>query len=191
MLSSTYRQASGDRPDCRRADPENTLLWRMNRRRLDFEGMRDSLLAVAGALDRTVGGPPVDLLSAAFPARRAVYGSIDRLQLPGLLRTFDFPSPDATSAERASTTVPQQALYLLNNGFVQQAARRVAQRPEITAAAGLPARITALYRLVYSRDPGEDELAVAQQFLGQSPTEATWTRYAQALLAANEFVFVD
>jgi hypothetical protein len=191
MLSSTYQQVSTDRPTNRRVDPENAYLWRMNRARLDFEGMRDSLLAVSGALDRTVGGPPVDLLSTTFPARRAIYGSIDRLQLPGLLRTFDFPSPDATSAQRASTTVPQQALFLLNNGFAQEAARRLVKRPEVTGATDLPAKITALYRLAYGREAVTDEVAVARQFLGESPSEVVWNRYGQALLAANEFIFVD
>jgi hypothetical protein len=138
-----------------------------------------------------MGGPPVDLLAPTLPARRAIYGSVDRLQLPGLLRTFDFPSPDATSAQRDSTTVPQQALFLLNNGFVQEAAQRLARRPEITGATGLPLKIAALFRLAYGREPGADEVVVARRFLGEAPSEAAWTRYAQALLAANEFIFVD
>src|SRR5262249_53490464 len=93
-------------------DPENRLLWKMPRRRLDFEALRDSLLAVSGTLDDKIGGPSVNLLAGSN--RRSVYGFIDRLALPGLLRTFDFPSPDATSAQRDNTTVAPQALYLMN-----------------------------------------------------------------------------
>ena len=83
---STYRQASIDRPECRAADPENRLLWRMNRRRLDLEAMRDTLLAVAGQLDTHHGRPAGGLDCApTTPRRRAVYGFIDRQDLPGML----------------------------------------------------------------------------------------------------------
>src|SRR5205823_490597 len=75
MLSATYRQSSQDNPTCRIADPENRLLWRMSRRRLTFEEIRDSVLATAGRLDDTVGGPPIDL-SRAGVRRRTVYGTV-------------------------------------------------------------------------------------------------------------------
>jgi hypothetical protein len=191
MLSNTYQQASWDRPECRKADPENRLLWRMNRRRLDFEAMRDSMLSLAGGLDLTMGGPSTDLLSGAVPARRSVYGFIDRLTLPGLLRTFDFPSPDASSAQRDTTTVPQQALYLMNHRFAQEAARRLAARPEVTAPPDLSGKVTALYRLAYGRAPEDRELRIAQQYLGESPSAAQWARFAQVLLESNELLFID
>src|SRR3954452_22307600 len=79
MLSATYRQASDDRRSARAVDPENTLLWRMNRRRLDFESLRDAILAVSSRLDRTIGGLPVNDISTAptSPVRRTLYGKID------------------------------------------------------------------------------------------------------------------
>ena len=92
-----------------RIDPENRLLWKMPRRRLDFEALRDSMLAVAGTLDDHVGGPSVNILSGSN--RRSVYSFIDRLALPGLLRTFDFPSPDATNAQRDHTTCSHRSAY--------------------------------------------------------------------------------
>ncbi|MDX1566071.1 MAG: DUF1553 domain-containing protein, partial [Phycisphaeraceae bacterium] len=115
MASATYRQRSLDRPDHRAKDPTNTLLWRFNRRKLDFEQMRDALLQVAGRLDLTLGGRPVDLFQAPYPTRRSVYGHVDRQLLPEAFRTFDFASPDASVPKRPNTTVPQQALYLMNS----------------------------------------------------------------------------
>ena len=191
LLSNTYQQASWDRPEARKIDPENRLLWRMNRRRLDFEAMRDTLLSACGGLDLTMGGPPVDLLAGTVPARRTIYGSIDRLAMPGLLRTFDFPSPDATSPQRDATTVPQQALYLMNHRFVREAAHRLAHRPEVTAAPDLPAKVTALYRVIYGRVPDAAELEAARAYLGATPADALWDRYAQVLLESNELLFVD
>ncbi len=99
VLSAAYAQMSHDRPECLRVDPENRWLWRMNRRRLDFETTRDALLAVSGRLDPALGGPPVKDIASTTAVRRTVYGRIDRLNLPGLYRTFDFPNPDSTSPQ--------------------------------------------------------------------------------------------
>jgi hypothetical protein len=93
MLSSAYQQASEDNPKAVRIDPANQWLWRMNRRRLDFEALRDTLLAVSGRLDLTIGGRGVDITTEPFTGRRTVYGFVERQNLPGLFRTFDFASP--------------------------------------------------------------------------------------------------
>ena len=118
LLSSTYQQSSEDRPDARAKDPENLLVWRMNRRRMDLEALRDSLLFVAGQLDETIGGPAVNIVTAPFSKRRTVYGLIERQNLPAFFRTFDFATPDGHSPQRFTTTVPQQALFLMNSPFV-------------------------------------------------------------------------
>src|SRR5262249_27102864 len=110
MLSRTYQQSSAPRPDAAPTDPENRLVWRVSPQRLDSEAMRDSILAVAGDLDPRVGGRPVTITETPFSTRRTVYGFIDRQNLDGLYRTFDFAVPDATSPRRFVTTVPQQAL---------------------------------------------------------------------------------
>jgi hypothetical protein len=191
LLSAVYQQRSDDRPACRGADPENALLWRMNRQRLDFEATRDALLAVSGRLDRALGGPPVKDALAPAARRRTAYGFLDRLHVPGLFRTFDFPSPDASSPGRDRTTVPQQALFLMNNPFVLECARGVLRRPEVAAATDAPGRVARLYRLLYGRAPSGGETDLALDFLGPSPPAVAWGRYAQALLLANEFVFVD
>ena len=116
MLSSVYQQKSDDSLRHEKLDPDNRLLAKANRRRLDFESMRDTLLSVAGNLDNSFGGRPVDLLKqrqGSYSNRRTVYGSIDRNDLLALFRIFDFANPDITTAQRDATTVPQQALFFL------------------------------------------------------------------------------
>jgi len=196
MNSAVYRQsatpAATGSADPQEVDSENRLLWRMNRRRLDFESLRDALLWSAGTLDRTVGGPSIPLLGG--PPRRTVYGFIDRLSLPGLLRTFDFPSPDSSSAGRDNTTVAPQALFLMNGPFSQQCARQLAALPEIAQETTVDGRIRGLFRRLFARAPTDDELAIGREFLGADPaviTPETWGIYSHALLLTNEFVFVD
>jgi hypothetical protein len=191
MLSAVYRQKSADRPEGR-VDPENVLLWRMNRRRLDFEATRDALLTAAGRLERKLGGPSVKDAVAPSATRRTLYGHLDRLNVPGLYRTFDFPSPDATSPQRTTTTVPPQALFLMNHPFSIECARRLARRPDVAAEKDAAARVARLYRLAYGRDPGPGEVKLAREFVESAGGgEAAWDRYAHALLMANEFVFID
>jgi len=207
MLSAVYQQASSasavaanslgpgspGRAKPEGADPENRFLWKMPRRRLDFEALRDSLLSVAGTLDRNVGGPSVNLLAGGN--RRSVYGFIDRLALPGLLRTFDFPSPDATSAQRDQTTVAPQALYLLNGPLALDCARRVLARPEIAGEKDFARRVELLYRLLFSRAPADADLQLAAEFFGADSasrdSNEAWERFVHALLLTNEFAFVD
>jgi hypothetical protein len=192
VLSRTYEQASDDRPECRRIDPENTLYWRMNRRRLDFEATRDALLAVSGRLDPRIGGPSIPDITAPSANRRTMYGFIDRINLTPLFRAFDFPDPNATSPRRDQTTVPPQALFLMNHPWIRAAARALLDRPEVASEAALDRKVERLYRIVYGRAPRESETETAKAFLGKDPQPpSTWEQYAQALILANEFVFVD
>jgi hypothetical protein len=192
VLSAAYRQTSLDRPDCRAIDPDNTWLWKANRRRLDFEATRDALLAVAGRLERQLGGPPVNGVAEPSSTRRTIYSYIDRLNLPGVFRTFDFPNPDATSPERAMTTVPQQALFFMNAPLVLRAANDLLARPEVAAQTDDMTKIARLYRIVFGRAATSDEIAWAQDFLSQAAQRsAAWQQLAQGLLLANEFVFID
>ena len=151
MLSSTYQQSSADRSEARAVDPENTLYSRMNRRRLDFEAMRDALLCVSGRLDRSLGGPSFPSLTDPGARRRTLYATIDRLGLPGLYRTFDFPDPNVTSPRRDQTTVPPQALFLMNHPLVRSAAEALAGRRDVVALNDPAARVNRLFRLVYGR----------------------------------------
>ncbi len=202
MLSSTYQQASFDRPDGRRLDPENRLLWRFNRRRLDLEAMRDTLLAVSGRLDLTMGGRPVDVVDDPKTTRRTVYGLVDRQSLPAVFRAFDFASPDLSSERRPRTTIPQQALFSMNSPLVIEQARALAARTELSASKSPEARIDSLYRRVLAREPDPLEQSAALQFLvnnpnsnehstAQGPQLDRMQQLAQVLLMTNELLFVD
>jgi hypothetical protein len=195
LQSLTYRQRSDDRADGVKVDPENRLLWKMNRRRLDFEAMRDGLLAVSGRLDRKMRGPAVDIVGTNPSSRRSLYGFIDRQNLPGLFRTFDLASPDAHTPQRHRTTVPQQALFLMNSPFVVESARSLLARPDIATQTDPARRIERMYRVLYGRGPEPDEAQLGMRFvMGASKEEArfsAWEQYTQVLLLANEFAFVD
>jgi hypothetical protein len=180
VLSGVYRQASEHRDECAAADPENRLLWRVNRRRLDLEALRDSLLVAAGRLDTTMGGPSVQLTGEPFPTRRTVYGFVERQNLPGMFRTFDFAGPDTHSPKRPYTTVPQQALFLMNSPFALEQAMHLAARDEVKQAATDDERILQLFRLALGRAPDGEELALVREFAGSSepsgetPDAAIW-----------------
>jgi hypothetical protein len=166
LLSAAYQQSSEGDPRFFATDPENRLLWKQNRQRLDLEAFRDSLLFAAGRLDTKIGGPAVELTTAPFTTRRTVYGFIDRQNLQGLYRTFDFATPDSSSAQRYHTTVPQQALFMLNSPFVVEQAQQLAASSELQEQ-GTPARVRWLYRRLYGRVPTPEELALAVAFLKQ------------------------
>jgi mono/diheme cytochrome c family protein len=168
LLSKTYRQESEGVAEYGRVDPDNFLLWKMNRRRLDFEAMRDGTLAVAGRLDPAVGGRSVPLLTQPFSRRRTLYGFIDRQNLPGVYRTFDFASPDTHSPFRFTTTVPQQALFLMNSPFLVEQAKQVAARPGVAPRISASGRCTALCWAV--RRPTPSATAPCASFMRRART---------------------
>ncbi|MBI4663290.1 MAG: DUF1553 domain-containing protein [Verrucomicrobia bacterium] len=170
MLSSVYQQSSdGDSSIARalalRIDPENRLLWKMSRRRQDFEALRDSLFAVTGELDARIGGAPVELLKPPFLSRRTVYGLIDRQFLPGALRVFDFANPDMHSPQRPETTVPQQALFFMNSPFAVERARALIQRREIAELNESAGRVQKLFHTVFQRQAEPQEVQTALSFV--------------------------
>jgi len=198
LLSSAYRQASADRPECREVDPENRLLWRVNRRRLDFEAMRDTLLAVSGRLDPAMGGKPVDVSGDPKNGRRTVYGLVDRQSLPAVFRAFDFANPDLSAERRALTTVPQQALFSMNAPLVVEQAVALVSRPEVARQAASDGKIQGLYRLILARSASPDEVHLAQGFLdarddafAAQPKLDRLAQLAQVLMMTNEMMFVD
>src|ERR1043166_736790 len=158
-------------------DPENRLLWRMNRQRLDFESLRDSLLFVSGQLDTRAGGKAEEMFKAPFAKRRSVYGFIDRQFLPGAFRVFDFANPDLHNPQRSETTVPQQALFFMNSPFVIEQARALAKRAgAMDAGAAADGKTTAncikkLYALVVQREPTADQLQRGLRFIASAGAE--------------------
>jgi hypothetical protein len=163
MRSAAYRQSSTVAPSP--VDPENRLLARQNAKRLDFEAMRDSLLAASGAINFEMGGPSKPITTEPYMTRRTIYGQIERQNLPGVFRTFDFATPDAHSPQRFETTVPQQALFLMNAPFAVQQARGLLTGVAETCGDEADARVQALYHRVLQRDALPDEVELARQFI--------------------------
>ena len=197
LLSATYQQSSRTETNAFEIDPENRLLGRMNRRRLEVEAWRDALLAVSGRLDPMIGGPSASLEDRAN-LRRTFYAAVSRHNLSPMLRLFDFPDPNITGAERTRTTVPLQALVVLNDEFLVDSARAMAARVQALSDDD-EGRIRSAYSLLFGRVPTDTERQLALDYLsspepeGPAPDDGLnrWERYAQALLGTNEFVFID
>ena len=203
MLSQAYHQAAIENDQSRQVDPENQLLWRMPRRRLDFESMRDSMLAVCDELDTTMGGRPIDLNASPAIPRRSVYGFINRDIIANLMSTFDTANPNACTAKRPETTVPQQTLFALNSDFIQDRALRLASLTKQVNPGSDEDRITAMVRRALCRNPTASEIGQARKFLNEAVSNTTtadgsavdpersWRLLAHALMASNEFTFLD
>ena len=192
VLSATYRQSS--RADDARSekDPGNRWFSRMNRRRLDVEAWRDSMLTATGELDPKLGGPSLSLTDAKNN-RRTIYGTIHRREMSTMLLTHDFPDPTAHSPARQNTTTALQGLYALNGPLILNRAEALARRLAKDEPNDAD-RIHLAYRLLFSREPSPRETEIGLAFLGEARDAsgtAAWTQYAQVLLASNEFLYVD
>ncbi len=194
VLSSTYRQLSEQDNDADDSvDPDNRLLWRMNRQRLDPEVWRDSVLAVSGTLNQRMSGKS-QRIDEPTNLRRTVYGTITRQNPADVLRLFDFPDAKRHADQRTLTTTPLQQLYLLNGPFLHDAAaalaRQLALDPQVDAYAG----IRRLFRVILQRDPDEVEREISLTLIQPTGPESNllnWQLLAHSLLATNEFLFVD
>lgn len=169
LTSKAFRLAAAGAAENDSIDQANTMFWKWNRRRLDFETMRDRVLATSGVLDtRGTGGRSVRLEEAGSDVRRSVYAFVDRYALPGTFVSFDLPHPDHHSAKRVETTVPQQALYFLNGRLVLRQAARLSSD---AAFKGLPddrTRIHWIYQKLFRRAPSDEEMQVAQDWIGSA-----------------------
>jgi cytochrome c553 len=185
MLSSVYRLGVAESPKAVAADPGNRLLWRANRRRLDAESLRDSVLLVSGKLDLTVSGKPAPLNDEN--RRRTVYGFVSRKDLAPMLALFDFPNPNSTSEQRVTTNVPLQGLFLLNSSLMMLQSEELARR---VASDDARAAIRKTYNLLFNREPSTEEIQLGVDFIGTTKEKA-WPKYLQVLLSSPEFLFVS
>ncbi len=178
VLSAAYRRSSSIRPEGANIDSENRYWWRGERKRLDFETMRDSLLFVTDQLDGSeIGGPSQAIHESPGSRRRTVYAHIDRQNLPSLFRTFDFANPDVHVPLRPLTTVPQQGLFFLNGDFVFEAAAALGKRMKVEFgtlekddenANRIRQGVESMYRLVHCRNPSQAELDACSGFLEEA-----------------------
>ena len=191
VLSSTYRQCSDESEANRAIDPGNTHLWRMNRRRLSIEQWRDSILAAGDNLERT-GGKSLELTDKKN-VRRTVYARVSRKKLNDMLMQFDYPDPNVHAAKRSATTTAIQKLFVMNNRFMVEQAKRLAKRVTGDSLDASAEQVQSIYDILYNRKPSAAELDLALGFL-QLPAESRltrWEQYSHALLAANEMSFID
>ena len=219
MLSRVYRLSSSDQKHNLSVDPENRLLWRMNQRRLECEALRDAMLAVSGQLDRTPGhqslvmqigdgavGRSIQPERFVVSSRkRSVYLPIVRGEVPEMLRLFDFPEPSNIAGQREETTVPAQALFMLNSPFVLQQSQHMARRL-LSEATTDTERVARGFQLAFSRAPSPAESRMVLEFLRDFPaatgeqrptggsrtdSEPAWAGFCQMLLAAAEFRYLN
>ena len=214
MLSQTYQQASTHNETNAATDPDNEYLWRMSKRRLDAEAIRDAMLAVSGELDKTapVGSPlqkaegPTQQLGRfggglgdlAGNAKRSVYIPIVRDLTPEVLDLFDFPDASLVSGSRDGTSVPSQALYMMNNATVMKMAEKGAEKL-IAKYLSPTERIEAAFKLAFGRGASKTEAKAAEQFLAKMQKsgtrvggeKASWSALLQALCGTAEFRYLD
>lgn len=207
LMSQAYQMASDDIAANLEKDPENRMLWRMPRQRVEGEIIRDSILAVAGSLDRTVGGEPVfpyidpSLFQASSKRtwngrpdsdpstwRRSLYVFSKRtIPLP-MFEVFDKPDTIGSCARRTRSTVAPQALILMNNSFVAFHAQRFAERIEKESGGNPEKLITLAFEHAYARPPRQSEMERSAKFLAQG--KDSLVDFCQALLNSNEFVYI-
>ncbi len=210
MLSRVYQLSTEHHEANLAADPKNRLLWRANRRRLEVEAIRDAMLSIGGQLDveRPTSSPlsklGMDLIQrplrqdgpavdpSIYPTNhRTIYIPIIREEEPRLLALFDFPNTGAANGRRSATSVATQALFMMNNRFVSEQARRTAERLLKADGPGTPERVDLAYRWILSRPADDREQAEGTAYVkafrdGKDPMDA-WTNFCQALLASAEF----
>jgi hypothetical protein len=208
VLSATYRQRSSPRNDgtsiasedadhdapedlfrSAAIDPANTLLWRMNRKRLSVEQWRDAILAVTGRLEHHVGGRSI-VPSDPAARRRTVYAARSRYDLNRMLALFDFPDANIHAPRRNETTTPLQKMFVLNSPFMAEQAAALAERVTAEEPASTEKRIRRLYELLYARAPLDSEARVGLEFLDNADA-CRLAEYAHVLLAANEMLVID
>lgn len=189
ILNSATWQQSIHNPAAQKIDPANEHLARMSQRRLDVETWRDAMLHASGQLDLTLGGEPKDL-KLQNNHRRTLYGAIHRREPNQFLRIHDFPDPTAHAPTRPQTITPLQQLFSLNGPFIQWQAEALAAN--LMKLEGIEARVQAAYKKLFQRAPRKTELSIAKLFFENHENDtAVWPHYTHALLAGNEFQFLD
>ncbi len=192
VLSRTYQLSS---LATHQKDPENRLFGRANRKRLEAEAIRDTVLRVSGNFDPTQSGPTIrkagqyDLNYKFNSNRRSIYVPWFRNSMLPLFEVFDAPNPNLVVGRRPTTNLPTQALFLMNSPFIREQSQDTAKR-----LLSKEATIDEIYKLILSRPPSQSELASTQSFLESFPpdqTEEAWTQLAQTLFATVDFRFID
>jgi len=193
VLSAAYRQSSQRGEAGVGVDPGNRLLWRMPRRRLEFESWRDSILLATGRLSRDLGGPDRPLDDAAH-SRRTLYGTVRRRELSAMLRLHDVPDATQHVSHREATMTPLQSLFAFNSPHMQDWAAAFASRIMVAVPEDPAAQIHWAWQVAFQRLPQAAERQQVLDWLTRPGTDGPldrWRDLAQVLLMSNEFCFVD
>jgi hypothetical protein len=210
MLSNAYQMSADADPKTMAADPENALISRFNRQRLDVEEIRDSMLAIDGTLDETMGGTLQTgfgtdgenssgrlSLNPETVKRRTVYLPLRRSNLPTLLNLYDFGDATTVNGKRALTNVAPQALFMMNSEFVTERAKTVANALLEEASLSDRQRLERMFVKVLDRMPEADEIDAAFTYMTryrekfQADSAAAWRSFLHILLTSNEFIYVE
>ncbi len=200
VCSSTYRQSSapnaGNAKIDAKIDPANKLLWHWPLRRLESETIRDCALATTGELDATLGGPGDT--DDGKSVRRTIYLFQRRSRAPMMQKMFDGPSAANESCPcRHVSTVPLQALFLLNNEYATRRAQALAGRLESLAGDDRDRQIETAFQLLLARPPAAAERLAARTFFEKQPVNpaaespSALVLFCQAMLSINEFVYIE
>ena len=201
MLSAAYREGADVNKENLRRDPDNKYLWQRPARRLEAEAIRDAILTIGGKLDTKMYGPAINEVESP---RRSVYLRVRRSELIPFLTLFDAPEPTQSIGDRGATTVPTQALTMMNSPFVRDMANRLAKQV-YSGTATLDQALDRAYRIALSRSPTPRErekmkafyakqeqfFAVEAKSVTPQVKEQAFTETCVVLLALNEFVYVD
>ncbi len=196
MQSAAYQQDNTITEANQKLDPANRYLWSFRPQRLEAEIIRDALLSVGGSLDPRMYGPSI----LDNTPRRSVYLRVKRSELIPFMTVFDAPEPTQSIGERSATTVPTQALTMLNSKFVREQAEKLAARLKPVAEKSLPEAISQGYQIAFARQPTATETQRMAAFIeGQKSLLAgtpqdldkVLAEFCQVLLCLNEFVYVD
>ena len=197
MLSHVYRIDSVPDDRAGRADPENRLLARAHRRRLDAESIRDAMLAISGELDQTRFGSSIPAkvtteLGFSFATkRRSVYVPVFRNTLLDLFEVFDFADPNLVVGLRNTSAVPTQALFMMNSPFVAEQSEKTADRlVQQAAKQNTTLQVDAVYRTVLGRAPSAREEAITRKHVAAPVTSAKWADVVQALFGSVDFRYL-
>ena len=197
MTSRTYQMATHDRAECEAVDPDNRLLWRMNRKRMRAEDIRDTLLFVGGQLDEDTGGSNIKNGTKSeygykfTSTRRSVYVPVFRNTLPEIFEVFDFADPNIQRGRRTSSTIASQALLLMNHPFVTKQSRLAAERLQASEPKSVSEAIEQAYLQVIGRRPTDQETELAAGFVGDGSETARWTMLFQTLFECVDFRYLN
>lgn len=198
MLSRTYQLSSGSDPNNYIKDPGNKTLWKQNRRRLEAEAIRDSILTISGKLKTTKGGPSIrpgtktEYGYKFDTLRRSIYFPVFRNTLPEIMQTFDFADPNLVTGTRAVSSVPTQALFLMNNPFVHEQSKAAAERLMAVPQNSDHKKIEFAYKISLGRKPSSREIEIIYNFLRtQEKPLLAWTHVFHGLFSSIDFRHVN